>query len=379
MSLTLHWFLPTSGDGREVVGGPLGMPGPHRAPQGQRPPRLDYLAQVARAAEQMGFVGALTPTGLHCEDAWLVTAALSRETERLKFLVAFRPGFVAPTLAAHQAATYQRLTGGRLLLNIVTGGDPMEQRRFGDWLDHDARYERTDEFLTILRAAWTGQPFDFKGKYYHVQGATVGDPPVPVPRLYFGGASPAAERVAARHVDVYLLWGEPPTMVAERLQRMRELAADAGRRLRFGIRLHVITRDTEEEAWSAAQRLLDRMSPETVAEAQARFAASDSVGQRRMTSLHAGSRDRLEVAPNLWAGIGLVRGGAGTALVGSHEQVADRIEEYHRLGLDEFILSGYPHLEEAYWFGEHVIPILRRRGLVELVADPMAMATGGSR
>ncbi len=283
MPLTLHWFLPTSGDGREVVGGPLGTPGPRRGPGGQRPPRLGYLAQVARAAEQMGFVGALTPTGLHCEDAWLVTAALSRETERLKFLVAFRPGFVAPTLAAHQAATYQRLTDGRLLLNVVTGGDPAEQRRFGDWLDHDARYERTDEFLTILRAAWAGQPFDFKGKHYHVQGATVEDPPAPVPRLYFGGASPAAERVAARHADVYLLWGEPPTMVAERLQRMRELAAGAGRRLRFGIRLHVITRDTEEEAWSVARRLLDRMSPEAVAEAQARLAASDSVGQRRMT------------------------------------------------------------------------------------------------
>jgi alkanesulfonate monooxygenase len=366
--LTLHWFLPTSGDSRDVVG--------HELAAGERPPRLEYLAQIARAAEQLGFVGALTPTGLHCEDAWLTTVALSRESERLKFLVAFRPGFISPTLAAHQAATYQRLTGGRLLLNIVTGGNPEEQRRFGDWLSHDERYDRTDEFLTILRAAWTGTPLDFAGRHFHVEGATVLKPPDPVPDLYFGGASPAAERVAARHVDVYLLWGETPAMVAERLGRMRELAAASERTLRFGIRLHVISRDSEAEAWAIALRMLDRMDPAAVRRAQAGFAASESVGQRRMASLHNGSRDDLEIAPNLWAGIGLVRGGAGTALVGTHEQVADRIEEYHRLGLDEFILSGYPHLEEAYWFGENVTPILRRRGLL---GTPTGAVLGAAR
>ena len=189
--------------------------------------------------------------------------------------------------------------------------------------------------------------------------------PEPIPQLYFGGASGAAEVVAAQHVDVYLAWGEPPAMVAPRLARMRELAAEQGRTLRFGIRLHVITRDRAAGRLGRDRALPRRSStlPSSTA-AQAALAKSASVGQQRMVSLHGGSRDDLVIAPNLWAGIGLVRGGAGTALVGSHEEVADRIEEYHQLGFDEFILSGHPHLEEAYWFGEGVMPILRRRGVL---------------
>jgi len=356
MSVVLHWFLPTSGDSRTVV--PFGPDG-HR-----RPPTLDYLAQIARAADDLGYTGVLTPTGTWCEDSWLVTAALLRETKRLKFLVAFRPNSISPTLAAQKAATFQRISGGRLLLNIVTGGDDSEQRRFGDWLDHDERYDRTDEFLSVLRGALTGQPYDFEGRYFHVAGATVNQVPEPIPQLYFGGASGAAEVVAAKHVDVYLAWGEPPSMVAPRLARMRELAAEQGRTLRFGIRLHVIARDRAEDAWAETERFLDQLDPAVVTAAQAALAKSASVGQRRMVSLHSGSRDDLVIAPNLWAGIGLIRGGAGTALVGSHEEVADRIEEYHQLGFDEFILSGHPHLEEAYWFGEGVMPILRRRGVL---------------
>lgn len=356
MSLALHWFLPTTVDSRTVV--PFGADGHGRAPT------LDYLAQVAQAADRLGYTGVLTPTGTWCEDAWLVTAALIRETQRLKFLVAFRPGALSPTLAAQKAATFQRLSGGRLLLNIVTGGDQGEQRRFGDWLDHDERYDRTDEFLTVLRGAWTGTPFDYQGRYYQVEGATTSATPSPVPPLYFGGASDAAERVAARHVDVYLTWGEPPAQVAPRLARMRELAAQEGRTLRFGIRLHVITRDRAKDAWAETERFLDALDPTVVARAQAAMRSSESVGQQRMTALHNGSRDDLVVAPNLWAGYGLVRGGAGTALVGSHSEVADRIEEYHALGFDEFVLSGHPHLEEAYWFAEGVKPILRQRGLL---------------
>ena len=152
-------------------------------------------------------------------------------------------------------------------------------------------------------------------------------------------------------------------MVAPRLERMRQLAADAGRTLRFGIRLHVIARDRARDAWAETERFLEALDPAVVAAAQAAAARSASVGQQRMVSLHGGGRDCLEIHPNLWAGIGLVRGGAGTALVGSHEEVADRIEEYHRLGIDEFVLSGYPHLEEAYWFGEGVLPRLAARGL----------------
>ncbi|MFD2420703.1 LLM class flavin-dependent oxidoreductase [Amycolatopsis pigmentata] len=366
MSVTLHWFLPTSGDGRTIVERFHANRSP--GPPAHREAGIDYLAQVARAAERLGFEGVLTPTGTWCEDAWLVTAALIRETRRLKYLVAFRPGSVSPTLAAQMAATYQRISGGRLLLNVVTGGDAIEQRRFGDWHDHDQRYARTDEFLTIVRGVWGGAPFDFAGEHLRVEGATVLAPPDPVPSVYFGGSSPAALPVAARHADVYLTWGEPPGLVADKIGKVRRLAEAEGRRVRFGIRLHTISRDTSGEAWAEAGKLLNALNPEQVAKAQAQLAASESVGQQRMVALHGGDPSKgvrgLEIHPNLWAGIGLVRGGAGTALVGSHTEVADLIEEYHALGVEEFVLSGYPHLEEAYWFGEGVRPELARRGLL---------------
>ncbi|MGW1098785.1 LLM class flavin-dependent oxidoreductase [Streptomyces sp. NPDC002455] len=361
MTLTFHWFLPTNGDSRHVVGGGHGTP--VTAAGGDRPPTVRYLAQIARAAEDLGFEGALTPTGAWCEDAWLTTAMVSQHTERLKFLVAFRPGSVSPTLAAQMAATYQRQTGGRLLLNVVTGGESHEQRAYGDFLDKDARYARTGEFLEIVRDLWDGGPVTHKGEHLAVEDARLARVPDPVPEVYFGGSSPAAGTVAARHADVYLTWGEPPAQVAEKIAWIRELAAREGRTPRFGIRLHVIARDTSAQAWAEADRLLAGFDPATVRSVQEGLARSESDGQKRMLALHGGGRDGLEIHPNLWAGIGLVRGGAGTALVGSHEEVADRVEEYHRLGIDEFILSGYPHLEEAYWFGEGVLPRLAARGL----------------
>jgi alkanesulfonate monooxygenase len=379
VSLTFHWFLPTSGDGRAIIGrghsvplvnGAVTVGNAAGARAVTRPPDIDYLAQVARAAEQLGFTGVLTPTGTWCEDAWLVTAALLRETKRLKYLVAFRPGLTSPTLAAQMAATYQRLSGGRLMLNVVTGGQSDEQRRFGDHLPHDERYARTGEFLNVVRGAWSGRPYDFDGQYYQVNGATVMSPPEPEPQVYFGGSSAAAGPVAARYVDVYLTWGERPAQVAEKIAWMRGLAEAEGRTLRFGIRLHVISRDTAQEAWAEAARLLDDLDDAEIASAQRVLGASESVGQDRMRNLHAAYRTGgavadLEIYPNLWAGVGLVRGGAGTALVGSHAEVADRIEEYASLGIEEFIFSGYPHLEEAYWFGEGVLPELRRRGALD--------------
>ncbi|MEU0742055.1 LLM class flavin-dependent oxidoreductase [Streptomyces sp. NPDC006134] len=362
MSLTFHWFLPTNGDSRDVVGGGHGAA--VTASGRDRPPTVAYLSQVARAAEDLGFTGVLTPTGAWCEDAWLTTAMVSRNTERLKFLVAFRPGLLSPTLAAQMASTFQRQTGGRLLLNVVTGGESQEQRAYGDFLDKDARYRRTGEFLHIVRRLWEGGTVDLRGDHLRVERAALARLPDPVPRVYFGGSSPAAGEVAARHADVYLTWGEPPAAVAGKVAWIRDLAAGHGRTLRFGVRLHVITRDTAGQAWDEARRLRDAFDPETVRAVQARLARSESEGQRRMLALHGGgSRDDLEIHPNLWAGIGLVRGGAGTALVGSHDEVAERIIEYHRLGIDEFVLSGYPHLEEAYRFGEGVLPRLRERGL----------------
>ncbi|MFE9810622.1 LLM class flavin-dependent oxidoreductase [Streptomyces sp. NPDC005548] len=367
MTVRLHWFLPTGGDGRTLVdrhaysGNTLD---PSRRPSGVRAPDIAYLAQIAKAAEQLGFEAVLTPTGTLCEDAWLTTVALAQHTERLKFLVAFRPGVISPTLAAQMAATFQRVTRGRLLLNVVTGGDSAEQRRFGDHLGHDQRYARTDEFLSVVRGVWSGRPYDFDGAHYQVEGGLTALPPDPLPEIFFGGSSPAAGPVAARRADVYLTWGETPAQVKEKTDWIRGLAEREGRTVRFGIRLHTISRDSSAEAWATANRLLDDLDGDTVAAAQAALGRSESVGQQRMLALHGGSRAGLEISPNLWAGVGLVRGGAGTALVGSHAEVADRIEEYHALGIEHFVLSGYPHLEEAYWFGEGVIPILGSRGLL---------------
>jgi alkanesulfonate monooxygenase len=280
----------------------------------------------------------------------------------LKFLVAFRPGFYSPTLAAQMGATFQRQSGGRLLVNVVTGGERKEQRSYGDFLEKDDRYARTGEFLAIVRDLWDGKEVDFHGDHLAVEAASLSAPPVPVPLVYFGGSSQAAIGVAARHADVYLTWGEPPAQVTEKIGQVQAQASTLGRTVRFGIRLHVISRDRSEQAWAEADRLLAAVDPRQIEAAQAGLATSQSEGQRRMRELHGGSTARLEVAPNLWAGIGLVRGGAGTALVGSHEEVAERILDYHTLGIDEFVLSGYPNLEEAYWFGEGALPLLARRG-----------------
>jgi alkanesulfonate monooxygenase len=356
MPISLHWFLPTAGDSREVVG--------VRPTSSARAPTLDYLVQVAQGAERAGFDAVLTPTGTHCEDAWISTAALIRETETLRFLVAFRPGFLSPTLAAQQATTFQRLSNGRVLLNIVTGGSTEEQQRFGDWLDHDARYARTAEFIQIVRGAWSGQPFDLEGEHYKIAGATVAKRPDPVPPIFFGGSSDAGKRVAAGHADVWLMWGEGPDAAGAELKSVRRLAEEAGREISFGIRIHVITRDRSQDAWAQADRLLEAMPPSLVKNPTHHRVHSESVGQQRMNALHGGSKENLVIAPNLWAGFGLVRGGAGTALVGSHQEVAERIAEYHALGFDHFILSGQPHLEEAYWFGEGVRPLLNAEGLL---------------
>jgi alkanesulfonate monooxygenase len=366
MGIVAHWFLPTNGDSRTdlSLGNAVGAAGSRVTAGGtERAPDIGYIGQIARSAEQLGFAGALTPTSSWCEDAWIMTAGLTQVTERFKFLVALRPGFTSPTLAAQMAATYQRISGARLLLNIVTGGDDVEQRRFGDHLDKAGRYRRAAEFLHIVRELWDGRPVDFTGEFYDIQGGVIVPAPVR-PDIYLGGSSPQALDVAAHYADVYLTWGEPPGAVAEKLDRVRARARAAGRELRFGIRLHVIARDTAAEAWAQAQRLLDGLDPAAIERAQAIQRSSGSEGQRRMAALHGGRTDALEVSPNLWAGVGLVRGGAGTALVGSHDEVADRIAEYYHLGIEEFILSGYPHLEEAYQVGEGVLPVLRRRGLM---------------
>src|SRR5579859_2497781 len=259
MGIVLHWFLPTNGDSRTdlSLGNAVGVAGSRVTAGGtERAPDIGYIGQIARSAEQLGFAGALTPTSSWCEDAWIMTAALTQVTERFKFLVAFRPGLMSPTLAAHMAASYQRVSGGRLLLNIVTGGDDVEQQRFGDHLGKRDRYRRCAEFLHVVRELWTRAPVDFAGEHYDIRGAQI-IPAARWPEIYFGGSSEDAIDVAARYADVYLTWGEPPSAVAGKLDRVRNRAKAAGRELRFGIRLHVIAREDAAQAWDQAQRLLD--------------------------------------------------------------------------------------------------------------------------
>ena len=292
--LKFHWFLPTNGgDGRQVVGGGHGV----EAGASGRPASVPYLGQIARSAEQLGFEAALTPTGAWCEDAWVSTAMLSSLSERLKFLVAFRPGLTAPFLAAQMAGTFQNLSGGRLLLNVVTGGESHEQRMFGDFLDKDDRYARCDEFLEIVRRLWDGETVTFEGEHLRVEDATLAQIPDPQPLIYFGGSSPAAGRVAARHADVYLTWGEPPEAVAEKVDGIRKLAADAGRELRFGIRLHTIARDTADAAWAEADRLLAGIDPADIERVQAGLQAQRVRGPAADARAQPGQQGRPRDPP----------------------------------------------------------------------------------
>lgn len=365
--ITLHWFLPTYGDSRAIMSGGHGTTGHF----GEREADLGYLTQLALAAESNGFDSVLVPTGLWCEDAWIATAALIGATSRLSFLVAARPSLVSPTVIAQQAATFQKLSNGRLKLNVVIGGEDHEQRSFGDHRSKEERYAMGDEALTVIEhLLTTTEPITLHGEHVDVENASLSRRPAAAPEVFFGGSSAAGIEVAAKHADVYLTWGEKPADVQAKIDRAGTAAAAHGRALDYGIRLHVIARETEEEAWAEAQRLIDGLDPEVVASIQSGLARSQSEGQRRMTALHGRGGDfhrgtdarDLKIAPNLWSGIGLVRGGAGTALVGSYAQVAERIGEYHDAGLGHFILSGYPHLEEAFHVGEGVVPELHRLG-----------------
>lgn len=348
--LSMFWFLPVSGDGR-YLGTNIG----------RRPAEHRYYREVATAIDRLGFDGALIPTGAECDDGWVVASALATVTERMRFLVAIRPGIISPTFAARQAASLDRLSNGRLLLNVVTGGTPIEMARDGRVLPHDERYAQTDEFLHVWRRMMQGETVDFTGTYYQLAGGRISFQPVqqPYPPLWLGGSSEPAKDVAADHIDLYLTYAEPLAQVEEKIESVRARAAKRGRKIRFGLRVHMVVRETDQEAWAAADRLISHVTDETIAAAQKRFTdGSDSVGQQRMAALHQGRRDRLLVAPNLWAGIGLVRTGVATALVGDPPTVARRLREYQALGIDTVIASGYPHLEEAYRVAELLFPEL---------------------
>ena len=253
------WFIPTHGDSRYLG-----------TTKGGRVADFSYFRQVAQAADRLGYTGVLIPTGRSCEDPWTLASALAASTERLKFLVAVRRGIMSPTLAARMTSTVDRISNGRLLINVVAGGDPVELAGEGVFLSHDERYEITDEFLTIWRNLLDGKEVNFCGKHLNIKGGKQLFPPAqsPYPPIYFGGSSPVGQAVAAKHSDVYLTWGEPPAQVEQKIKEVRQLAEREGRAVRFGIRLHVIVRETEEEAWAEADRLIKYVDKETVETAQ---------------------------------------------------------------------------------------------------------------
>jgi alkanesulfonate monooxygenase len=352
--LDFFWFIPSSGDGAYLGSDTL-----------NRPVDPGYFREIARAADRLGYSGVLIPTGAPCEESFILAADLAAHTEKLKFLVAIRPGVASPSYYARMTSTLDRVSGGRLLLNIVVGGSAQELAGDGIFLPHDERYLHAGEFFQVFNSLIETGSAHLEGKYIQAHHVDLELPPVQQPRppIYFGGSSDAAIDFSAGIIDKYLTWGEPPAQVGEKIAKVRRAAAAHGREVSFGIRLHFIVRETDDEAWEAADRLISKLSDETIAAAQEGFAKnSDSVGQARMVALHKGRRDKLEVSPNLWAGVGLVRSGAGTALVGSPKTVAARLREYQALGVDTVIASGYPHLEEAYRVSELLFPELGLSG-----------------
>lgn len=371
--LDFLWFIPSSGDGSYLGSDAL-----------SRPADPGYFREIAVAVDRLGYSGVLIPVGAACEESFVLAADLAARTEKLKFLVAIRPGTATPAYYARLASTLDRVSNGRLLLNIVVGGSAQELAGDGIFLPHDERYDHAAEFFQVFNELIETGRSTLDGRYIKAIDARLGLPPVQQPRppIYFGGSSDAAIDFAGGLVDKYLTWGEPPAQVAEKIAHARKAAAARGREVTFGIRLHFIVRETDEEAWAAADRLISKLSDDAIASAQAVLTQnSDSVGQARMVALHNGRRDRLEVSPNLWAGIGLVRSGAGTALVGSPATVAARLREYQALGIDTVIASGYPHVEEAYRVSELLFPELGlpgpRNRLRASFGEPQVFGGGG--
>ncbi|PWB82625.1 MAG: alkanesulfonate monooxygenase [Methylocystaceae bacterium] len=349
-----HWFTPLGQDNKDLVA----------PPDKQRIVSHAYRTDVVRAAERLGFESVLCMVGRYCNDPWITAASLIAETSKINFIVAVRPGYTLPTVIAHQAASFQNISNNRLWLNIVTGSHEEELRGYGDTLSKEGRYERTLEFIDVLQRSWEGAPFDYNGEYYRIEGGGESSRLSVPPKLFSGGSSAGGIEVGARYASVHLTYGETPPLAREHVQTVSELAAKHGREVEFGIKIQVIARETAAEAWREADRLFDGLDSDYIARQQKVIRARNSVSQSRVQALNSGVKDRasLEVYPNVWAGTGLVgMGGGSTALVGSYEQIAERIHEYLSIGVNHFLVSGHPLLESAYEFAEGVIPYFKER------------------
>jgi alkanesulfonate monooxygenase len=323
-----------------------------------RQPTLAYLSSLIETAGEMGFSSLLTAVNYHMyHETWTAATTLLARTQGAGLLIATRPGIYHPAQFAKMAATAQNLFPGRVRINMVMGSSSAERAMYGDFAGKDEQLARTRDYLRLLRLLWQETPVDFDSPYFPVQGTVLEPKPnVPIP-LYLGGASLEAQKLAAELADVYLMWADTEDVVAERVESIRTLAKEAGRDLGIGLRVHVMVREDESAAWQAAERLISRIDPEVRAAFVASHTKVESAGQQRQIALTSGD---LIVEQNLWAGIGLARSGVGLAIVGNPEQVAAKLKRYEALGIDTFILSGYPHLDEARRFGELVMPLLGR-------------------
>ncbi len=375
MSIDFYWRLPTHGCHSTIRRGsydrgdwsPL-------APSNQAPGLtaegeddgfryIDHLAEIAKAAELSGFIGGLIPSFPNTDDPWAISPLLARETETFRFMIAFQPGFLDPVHAARLSASLQRATGGRTVFNIITGGGGPSQLWWGDDFTHDDRYGRTTEFLDIFRGVWSGQPFDYQGRFYQVEGERLS--PLlareEVPEIWFSGSSDAALQSAAKHADYYLSWLEPYEQLTDKFARVKARTAELGGEQKCAIRVDLVARPTEEEAWRDVRIGFENVTDET--RAQWRGQPTDSIGASRQAALRpteAKRWDDLIVGKNLWGGFNLLRGGPSLGIVGSYEQCAEQLDELIGRGADAFILAGTPHLEEAYRIGEEVLPLLGR-------------------
>ncbi len=327
---------------------------------------IDYLAEIARAAEISGFQGGLIPSFPSTDEPWVISSFLARETKTFRFMIPFQPGFLNPVVAARQTASLQRATGGRALYNIITGGGGPQQLWWGDSVPHDDRYTRTTEFLDIVRGVWRGGPFSYQGKFYKVENAGLPDPlsEEDFPEIYFSGSSDAALASASKHADYYLSWLEPFDALRDKFARVKERTDALGRKIKTAVRVDILARPTEEEAWEEIRKGFENVSPEALARFQGTGERSESVGaarQRGFRPATVNSYKDLITAPNIWSGFGLLRGGQTQGIVGSYEQVAERLDDLVRLGADAFILASTPHLEEAYRVGEEVLPLVKGR------------------
>lgn len=372
MAVEFLWRLPVHGDGRRAhdlhTRGEWNRQTASRvAPKIDEPDfaYIDYLSQVARAADIGGFHGALVPAFRHTEDPWMLSAALARETRRLRFLIAIQPWFIHPSYASQMAASLQRLSHGRVEWNVITGGGGSEQRSYGDFIDHAARYERTGEFLDYVKGYTAGEPFTFEGKHYRVEEGGLKAPmnQYGLPRLWLAGASEASMRIAAKHGDIHLTWAEPVEKQKEVIDQARRAIESSGygRELGFGVRVDILARETEEQAWAELRQMHASVSDSSRGFGNRRRSDSESVGAARQSALR-GSGQKFEdliVGRNAWAGMSAIRGGPGLVIVGSHEQVAERLAEYVDIGVTQFILASNPHLEEAYRVAEEVLPLVK--------------------